>query len=77
MTPVLWVLVVVVLGLAGLMLVLFSRLSQRADEQARALVVALAQAGEPAAKLEAKVEVLTSQLGARLAESSTQSLRIA
>ena len=77
MTPVLWVLVVLVLGLAGLVLVLFSRLSQRADEQARALVVALAQAGEPAAKLEAKVEVLTSQLGARLAESSTQSLRIA
>ena len=77
MTVVLWVLVALVIGLAGLVLSQFARLSRRADEQARALALALAQAGEPAAKLEAKVEVLTSQLGERLSESSAAAHRVA
>ena len=77
MTVVLWVLVVMVVALAGLVLVLFGRLSRRADEQAQALAIALAQAGDPAARLESKVEVLTQQLGQRLGESSEAARAIA
>ncbi|HEX6587956.1 MAG TPA: DNA recombination protein RmuC [Longimicrobiales bacterium] len=77
MTVVLWVLVALVVGLAGLVFVLFARLSARAEEQARVLSVAFAQASEPAAKLEAKVDVLASQLGERLGESSAAARQIA
>lgn len=77
MTAVLWVLVALVVGLAALVFVLFSRLSARSEEQARLLGQALAQAAEPAAKLEAKVDVLTSQLGQRLGESSEAARAIA
>ena len=77
MTAGLWVLVVLVVALAGLVFVLISRLSARSDEQARLLTQALAQAAEPAAKLEAKVDVLTSQLGERLGESSEAARAIA